>query len=74
MRKLFRSRRDAKLAGVLGGLAEHLGVDSTLIRLIFVVMAIASFGLMALLYIVAIFVFPKEPLNGPAGTPKEARA
>lgn len=49
------------MAGVLGGLAEHLGVDSTLIRLIFVVLAIASFGLMALLYIVAIFIFPKEP-------------
>lgn len=61
MRKLYRSRKDAKLAGVLGGLAEHLGVDSTLIRLIFVVMAIASFGLMALLYVVAIFIFPKEP-------------
>ena len=41
---------------------------------VFVVTAIASFGLMVLLYIVAIFVFPKEPLNGPAGTPKEARA
>lgn len=61
MRKLYRSRKDVKLAGVLGGLAEHLGVDSTLIRLIFVVLAIASFGLMALLYIVAIFIFPKEP-------------
>ena len=61
MRKLYRSRKDAKLAGVLGGLANHLGVDSTLIRLIFVVMAIASFGLMILLYILAIFIFPKEP-------------
>lgn len=61
MRKLYRSRKDAKLAGVLGGLAEHLGVDSTLIRLVFVVMAVASFGLMALLYVVAIFIFPKEP-------------
>lgn len=61
MRKLYRSRKDARLAGALGGLAEHLGVDSTLIRLIFVVMAIASFGLMVLLYILAIFIFPKEP-------------
>ena len=63
MRKLYRSRKDAHLAGVLGGLAEHLGLDSTLIRLVFVVMAIASFGLMVLLYILAIFIFPKEPLN-----------
>ncbi len=67
MRKLYRSRKDAKFAGVLGGLAEHLGVDSTLIRLIFIIMAIASFGLMVLIYIAAIFIFPKEPLNGPAG-------
>ena len=67
-RKLYRSRKDTRLAGVLGGLAEHLGVDSTLIRLIFIVMAIASFGFMALLYVVAIFVFPKEPLNRAADT------
>ena len=61
MRKLYRSRKDARLAGVLGGLSEHLGVDSTLIRLVFVVMAVASFGLMVLLYILAIFIFPEEP-------------
>jgi len=67
MRKLYRSRKDVRLAGVLGGLAEHLGVDSTLLRFVFVVSAIASFGLMALLYILAIFIFPKEPLNGPTG-------
>jgi phage shock protein PspC (stress-responsive transcriptional regulator) len=67
LKKLYRSRNDARLAGVLGGLAEHLGVDSTLIRLIFVIMAIASFGLMVLIYIAAIFIFPKEPLNGQAG-------
>ena len=65
MRKLYRSRKDARLAGVLGGLAEHLGVDSTLIRFVFVVTAIASFGLMVLLYILAIFIFPKEPQNVP---------
>ncbi len=69
MRKLYRSRKDARLAGVLGGLAEHLGVDSTLIRLVFVVMAIASFGLMVLLYILAIFIFPKESqISARAGT------
>lgn len=69
MRTLYRSRKDARLAGVLGGLAEHLGVDLTLIRLIFVVMAIASFGLMVLLYILAIFIFPKEPqISAQAGT------
>jgi len=65
MRKLYRSRKDAKLAGVLGGLAEHLGVDSTLVRLIFVIAAIASFGLMILIYILAIFIFSKEPETTP---------
>ena len=35
-KKLYRSRTDKKLAGVCGGLAEYLGMDSSIVRLILV--------------------------------------
>ena len=35
-KKLYRSRTDKKLAGVCGGVAKFFGIDSTIIRLIWV--------------------------------------
>ncbi len=37
MEKLLRNREDRIIAGVCGGLAKYFGVDSTPIRLIFIV-------------------------------------
>jgi len=59
-RKLTRSVRDKKIAGVCGGLAEYLEVDPTIVRLVFVLLMFASFGLALILYIVCTFVIPKE--------------
>ena len=36
-RRLYRSTKDVKLAGVCGGLAEYFDVDVTLIRLLWIV-------------------------------------
>ena len=36
-KRLMRSRTDRKIAGVCGGIAEYLDVDSTIVRLIWVV-------------------------------------
>lgn len=59
--QLMRSESDRVIAGVAGGIAEYLGVDSTLVR---VVWALSLFfgGLGALAYIVLWIVLP-------AGTP-----
>ncbi len=35
-KKLYRSSKDVKLAGVCGGLAEYFNVDVTIIRLLWV--------------------------------------
>ena len=40
--KLTRSRRDRRIAGVCGGLAEYSGIDVTIIRILFVVFALAG--------------------------------
>ncbi len=61
MKRLYRSRTDRKVAGVLGGLSEYLSVDPTIIRIIFLVLLIGTgFFPMGLLYILSIFIIPNE--------------
>jgi len=60
MKRLFRSRRDRMIAGICGGLGEYFKVDATLIRLIFVVLAFASFGAMVFAYIISMLIIPLE--------------
>lgn len=61
--KLSRSRTDKKLAGVCGGLAKHLGMSSTVLRLIFVAALFLSFNTFILVYIALSFVMPKESVS-----------
>jgi phage shock protein C len=63
MNKLYRSRRDSKLTGLCGGLAEQLNVDSTLLRLVVVVTTFFSGGTVIPIYIIASIVVPKEPVT-----------
>jgi len=67
MRKLYRSSRDRKLFGVCGGLADFLGVDATLLRILLIVVAVFSAGSVVLVYIIAGFVIPREPYYGGFG-------
>ncbi len=56
---LRRSRENKKLAGVCGGLARHLGIDPTLVRLVMVCAAFWGFGIA--LYVLCWFVMPPDP-------------
>lgn len=58
--RLTRSRRDKKIGGVCGGLAEYLGIDATIIRIIFVVLALTA-GPGLLLYAALWLILPLEP-------------
>ena len=58
MKKLYKSSTDRKVAGVCGGIAEYLGVDSTLVRLVTVLLMLcAGSGLLA--YIAAAVIMPE---------------
>jgi phage shock protein PspC (stress-responsive transcriptional regulator) len=57
---LRRSITDRKLFGVCGGLAKYLGVDPTIVRLLFVLMVLGSFGWALLLYIILGIIMPEE--------------
>jgi len=58
-KKLTRSRSDCKIAGVCGGLAKYLDMDPTLVRLVWVMLAIfVGWGVVG--YIIAWIVLPEE--------------
>ncbi|EPY08401.1 phage-shock protein [Paenibacillus sp. E194] len=68
-RKLYRSTRDRKVCGLLGGLGEWLGFDVTLLRVLFVIgVFFSAFTLIAVYFVVSLVV-PKEPYQpfGPTG-------
>ncbi|MGE5620514.1 MAG: PspC domain-containing protein [Sphingomonadaceae bacterium] len=60
-KRLYRSRTDSVIAGVCGGVGEYLGVDSTLVRLVFV-LAILT-GMSLLVYPLLWIVMPRENLG-----------
>ena len=57
-KRLHRSLTDKKLAGVCGGLAEYLGWDPTLVRLLWVVLTLLG-GSGVLIYLVLWIVMPE---------------
>ena len=57
-KELRRSETDVKICGVCGGIGEYLGVDSNVIRLIWVAVSLFA-GTGILLYIIAAVLMPK---------------
>ena len=59
---LMRSRRNKMIAGVCGGMAEWLGWDPTLVRILYVVVSLVSVAFPGLLvYLILWMVMPKAP-------------
>jgi phage shock protein C len=63
--KLYRSRTDHQVAGVCAGLAKRFNVDVTLVRVLFVLLAIMG-GSGIVLYLAMWIIVPKEPPAGGA--------
>jgi len=59
-KRLYRSQRDRKLAGICAGLADYLGIDPVLMRVAWVALAFLSAGIAILLYGVLIFIIPNQ--------------
>ncbi|HLT48152.1 MAG TPA: PspC domain-containing protein [Rubricoccaceae bacterium] len=57
-KRLAKSRKNKKIAGVASGIAEYLGVDPILIRIAFVIGAIFGNGFTIPLYLILAFVMP----------------
>jgi phage shock protein PspC (stress-responsive transcriptional regulator) len=59
MKRLTRRSDDRMIAGVCTGVADYLGLDVTLVRLLTVVAAIFSAGAVALAYVAAWILMPE---------------
>jgi phage shock protein C len=61
MKKWIRSRTNRKLAGVLGGLSEVVGVEAKTLRILFLILLLfTGFFPMGILYIIFVFILPNE--------------
>lgn len=67
-KKLTRSRRDKKIAGVCAGFAEYFDLDPTLVRLVWLMTALfVGWGVIA--YLLAWIILPEEPAPQEAAVP-----
>jgi len=69
MHKLFRSRSDRWFAGVCGGLANYLGIDSSIVRIFFILLALAN-GVGFLIYVVMALVVPQADASANEPSPR----
>jgi phage shock protein C len=66
--KLMRSRTNRKIAGVCAGFAEYFDLDVTLVRVVWLIVALFGGGGI-LAYIIAWIVMPEEPEYVPVAPP-----
>jgi len=59
-KRLLRTRDGRLVAGVCSGLAEYFAIDVNVVRLIFLALAVITFGVGALIYLAAWVVIPEE--------------
>jgi phage shock protein C len=71
-RAVRRSRSERLVAGVCGGVGRYLGVDPVLLRIAFIILALAN-GLGVIAYVVAWVAIPEEGPDQPAGPAAEPR-
>jgi phage shock protein PspC (stress-responsive transcriptional regulator) len=64
VKRLYRSRKDRKLAGVCGGLGAYCGWDPVIFRIVRVLLAL-GYGVGVVAYLVCWFVVPEEPPADP---------
>ena len=60
-KKLYRSRRDNLISGVCGGLAEYYNRDSVIVRFLWIIATVFSFGIGILIYLVFWGFLDKNP-------------
>lgn len=61
MGRLYRSRRDRWISGLIGGLGEYLGVNSGVLRLLTLISIPFTGGMTIFIYFIAALVVSKEP-------------
>ena len=61
-KRLYKSRSDRRLFGVLGGIAEYFGLDPSLIRIAYVFISVFTLVLPGIFfYILMMIIIPRAP-------------
>ena len=61
IKRLYRSTKNTMIAGVCGGIAEYIGWDANLVRVLFVLISVFSAAFPGVLvYLIACFIIPKD--------------
>jgi phage shock protein PspC (stress-responsive transcriptional regulator) len=61
-KKLMRSE-DRMVAGVAGGLGDYLGIDPTLVRILFVLLTLLGGGGLGILLYIVLWIIMPEPFD-----------
>ena len=66
-KRLYRSRGDRMISGVISGIADYLGMEATLLRILYALVTfVGGFGPGVVIYIIASIIIPEEPLGSSA--------
>ena len=60
-KRLYKARGHRMVCGVCGGIAEYFNIDSTIIRLIWALVSLGSFGTGVVIYIITALLIPDNP-------------
>jgi phage shock protein C len=59
-KRLYRSTKNVMVSGVCGGIAEFFGIDPSIIRILWVLLTLASVGMGIIAYIACAIILPKD--------------
>lgn len=71
-KKLTRNLADAKLGGVCSGLADYMGVDVTVVRVVTVLLVVFTFPVALIGYLAMWLIIPARPHAAPPQLPQSA--
>jgi phage shock protein C len=71
IKRLRRSSTDRTVAGVLGGIAEYLAVDPTMVRAVFLLSILLTGGVAVLAYPILWLVMPEAPPSPVSPAPND---
>jgi phage shock protein C len=69
-RRLYRNQTNKVFAGVCSGLSEYLNIDTTVVRLIWILLTLLG-GAGIIAYILAYFIIPEKPIEPGQATPPQ---
>ena len=76
-KKLYRSKENKMVAGLICGIGEYFDIDPNILRVAWVILTFLGMGSLLIVYIIACFIVPVKPQIGNASavtdTPKDTK-